>query len=211
MTKAAKIWTSVGLGAVALGAIGFMFWRNRQGEANVVIDETINEGATKAGGRADNRFGAATNVGTISTDVGIGNVASIPIVNRPLAGSKLPIMVTNRIIPEDQQAFWQTVSVVERVAPKGNGIYVLTFKDRSKPVSTLKNGQQIAVETTDDKSASIFRGMMKVQKVWIDANGKLAGVYVQMKFPAMISKAIDAKFKANEYAAENQIVILRHK
>lgn len=211
MNKKQKIFLGIGLGALALTAGGILFWRNRSREDEVLDPEiTATDIDPETGKKAvgDNMAGGTT-VGADVSSIGIGRVANIPLVARPIAASSLPFEPFNPLLTDENLKAWDVVSVVERVAPKGNGIYVLTFKNR-KPVGVLKDGQQIAVETRN-KDAAMFRGFTKIHKVWIDTNGKLAGVYIKLNAPSMVTNMIDNKFKNNEYAAEGDIVVLKHK
>ena len=209
MNKKQKIFLGVGLGALALTAGGILWWRSRSSDEEEV-EMTATDISADVGRKSmgDGMAGGSTVGGVDVSSVGIGRVSQIPVVNRPMVGTSLPFAPFSPILKDDKLKAWEVVSVVERVAPKGNGIYVLTFKNR-KPAGYLKDGQQLAIETKE--SAQMFRGFTKIHKVWIDGNGKLAGVFIKLNMPVLLTKGIDAKFKNNEYAAEGDIVILKHK
>ena len=214
MKKSQKILLGVGAAILVIGGAAFFFLRGKK-EDEVVTDT---DDGTRAG---ENKALPPDYANDVDSTVGQGGnnviapVTNPPIVSRPLSTSSLPIRVISPTLNPSQLFAWETVSIVERVAPKGGGSYVLTFKNRKDGTYPLSAGQQIAVEISNAVGKPL-KGLHRVEKVWVDANGKKAGVFIRLiprgGFGAISSiNATDARFRADEYAADGKMIVLKRK
>ncbi len=192
-----KMWIGIGIGVLVIGAgaAGISYYRNRDDESTSDGIDEQPDGSVKA-----------SEIPTAGTE----NLVNIPVVSRPavrpdVTGNMFGIPTVtrpdvNQSNPTSGGTVYRSFSQNERIAPKPDGTFVFVFKSRP-PQGFINQGEQISIAGT----IGYFDGIKTVEKLFIDDNGKIGGVYLKLNNPNL-TQAMKSILSANEYVFAGKAV-----